>query len=165
MKTKKQQVFLQLGSNIGDRVCYLNQAKRYIAEEIGDVVSESRVYESSPWGVTNQDYYLNEVIEVYTLDHPNTVLKKILHIEKKIGRVRKRKWSSRVIDIDIIFYASVIINNKNLIIPHEYMHERNFVLYPLNDIAADFVHPIIKNTVNKLMKECNDKNEIKIYKI
>ena len=84
---------------------------------------------------------------------------------KKIGRVRERKWSSRIIDIDIIFYSNVIINEKNLIIPHEYMHERNFVLHPLNDIASDFVHPIIKNTVNKIMKECNDKNEIKLYKI
>jgi len=67
--------------------------------------------------------------------------------------------------IDIIFYSKVIINEKNLIIPHEYMHERNFVLHPLNDIASDFVHPIINNTVNKIMKECNDKNEIKLYKI
>lgn len=165
MKTKKKQVFLQLGSNMGDRVYYLNQAKRYISKEIGGVVSESRVYESAPWGVNNQSHYLNEVIEVNTVDDPYDLLTKILHIEKKIGRVRERKWSSRVIDIDIIFYASVIINEKNLIIPHEYMHERNFVLHPLNDIAADFVHPILKNTVNKLMIECNDKNEIKLYKV
>ena len=165
MKTKKQQVFLQLGSNMGDRVYYLSQAKRYIVEEIGAVVSESRVYESAPWGVNNQDHYLNKVIEVNTIDDPFDLLKKILHIEKKIGRVRERKWSSRTIDIDIIFYANVIINEKNLIIPHEHMHERNFVLHPLNDIAADFEHPILKNTVNKLMIECNDKNEIKLYKV
>ena len=165
MKTKKDQVFLQLGSNMGDRVYYLNQAKRYIADEIGSIVSESRVYESAPWGVNNQKHYLNEVIEVNTVDDPYNLLKKILHIEKKIGRVRERKWSSRIIDIDIIFYSNVIINEKNLIIPHEYMHERNFVLQPLNDIASDFVHPILKNTVNKIMKECNDKNEIKLYKV
>ena len=165
MKTKKQQVYLQLGSNMGDRVYYLNQAIRYITDEIGGVVSESRVYESAPWRVNNQKHYLNKVIEVNTVDDPYDLLKKILNIEKKIGRVRERKWSSRVIDIDIIFYSSVIINEKNLIIPHEYMHERNFVLHPLNEIASDFVHPILKNTVNKLMIECNDKNEIKLYKV
>ena len=165
MKTKKQKVFLQLGSNMGDRVNYLNLAKKYIEDEIGSILNESRIYESAPWGVNNQKYYLNEVIEVNTVDDPYNLLKKILHIEKKIGRFRGRKWSSRVIDIDIIFYASVIINDKKLIIPHEYMHERNFVLYPLNDIAADFVHPILENTVNKLMIECNDKNEIKLYKV
>jgi len=165
MKTKKQKVFLQLGSNIGDRVCYLNLAKRFIVDEIGSVKNESRIYESAPWGVSSQDYYLNEIIEVNTVDDPYTVLKKILNIEKKIGRVRKKKWSSRIIDIDIIFYDNFIINNKNLTIPHEYMHKRNFVLFPLNEIAADFLHPIFKKTVNKLMLKCTDKNEIKVYKI
>ena len=165
MKTKKQKVFLQLGSNMGDRVNYLNLAKKYIEDEIGSILNESRIYESTPWGVNNQANYLNEVIEVNTIDDPCTILKKILYIEKKLGRVRKRKWSSRVIDIDIIFYSSIIINKKNLIIPHEYMHKRKFVLYPLNEIAADFIHPVFKKTVNKLMLKCTDKNEIKVYKI
>ena len=83
MKTKKQQVYLQLGSNMGDRVYYLNQAKRYITDEIGGVVSESRVYESAPWRVNNQKHYLNKVIEVNTVDDPYDLLKKILNIEKK----------------------------------------------------------------------------------
>ena len=165
MKIKKQKVFLQLGSNIGDRVYYLNLAKRFIIDEIGSVLNKSRIYESAPWGVISQDYYLNEIIEVNTVDDPDTVLKKILNIEKKIGRVRKKKWSSRVIDIDIIFYNNFIINKKNLIIPHEYMHKRNFVLLPLNEIAANFLHPIFKKTVNKLMLKCTDKNETKVYKI
>tara|TARA_B100000900_G_scaffold25491_1_gene19800 strand:- start:4719 stop:5216 length:498 start_codon:yes stop_codon:yes gene_type:complete len=165
MKIKKQKVFLQLGSNIGDRVYYLNLAKRFIIDEVGSVLNESRIYESAPWGVINQDHYLNEIIEVNTVDDPHTVLKKILNIEKKIGRVRKQKWSSRVIDIDIIFYTNFIINKKNLIIPHEHMHKRNFVLLPLNEIAADFLHPIFKKTVNELMLKCTDKNETKVYKI
>ena len=91
MKTKKDKVFLQLGSNMGDRVYYLNQAKRYIADEIGSIVSESRVYESAPWGVNNQKHYLNEVIEINTVDDPYNLLKKILHIEKKNWKSKEKK--------------------------------------------------------------------------
>ena len=158
-------VYLQLGSNLGDIVSYLTQAKKYIAIEVGKILKTSNLYESESWGVIDQPEYINEIIKIETELNPEALLLNILDIEKRIGRKREYKWSARVIDIDIIFYNNIIINNTNLTIPHKHMHERNFVLFPLNEIASEYVHPILNKKVKELLCSCRDLTKIEKYEL
>ena len=149
-------VYLQLGSNIGDREQQLKFAISEIKERLGNVTNYSKVYETSPWRVDGQSNYLNQVLEVKTKLDAEIVLSIALEIEDDIGRKRIEKWGERLIDIDIIFYNNEIIERANLCIPHKYMHERRFVLIPLNEIARNFLHPKYNKTVAELLLECND---------
>jgi 2-amino-4-hydroxy-6-hydroxymethyldihydropteridine diphosphokinase len=93
-------------------------------------------------------------------ESPNVLLQKCLAIEHQLGRIRQEKWDSRLIDIDLLFYNHEIIHESNLSIPHPHMHKRRFVLVPLAEIAPTFIHPIIKNTIQELLLECEDKLEV-----
>tara|TARA_B100000131_G_scaffold290443_1_gene303217 strand:- start:27 stop:524 length:498 start_codon:yes stop_codon:yes gene_type:complete len=150
-------VFLSLGSNIGDRVHNLSLARTVISDKIGNITINSKIYQSEPWGFELQDSFLNQIIIVETYLNSKEVLTKILNIEKKLGRVRKRKWGPRNIDIDILFYNDEVIYAKNLIIPHPLIQKRNFILIPLNEIAKNYIHPKINKTINQLLKSSKDK--------
>jgi len=157
-------VFLQLGSNIGDRVLMFDKAKNLIKQKIGAIIKQSSIYETQPWGFNTDDLFLNQVLLVETKIQPDELLEIILNIEVALGRVRKSdKYESRLIDIDILFYDNSIINNEKLIIPHPLIQDRLFVLEPLNEIARDFVHPVLKKTINELLLKCDDKLKIKKY--
>ena len=149
-------VFLSLGSNIGDRVHNLSLARIVISNKIGNITINSKIYQSEPWGFELQDSFLNQIIIVETYLNSKEVLTKILNIEKKLGRVRKRKWEPRNIDIDILYYNNDIINQKDLQIPHKHLHERKFILKPLNDIDPNYINPTIRKTNSKLLNECKD---------
>ncbi len=149
-------VYLQLGSNIGDREQQLKNAIAKIKERLGNIINSSKVYESSPWRVDGQPNYLNQVIEIKTEMTANIVLAIALDIEDYLGRKRIEKWGERLIDIDIIFYNNEIIETAELCIPHKHMHERRFVLTPLNEIASNYLHPKYNKTVADLLLECND---------
>ncbi len=149
-------VYLQLGSNIGDREQQLEFAISEIKEKVGDITNSSKVYESSPWRVDGQSNYLNQVIKIKTEIDAESVLSVVLDIENDLGRKRIEKWGERFIDIDIIFYNNEIIETAELCIPHKHMHERKFVLTPLNEIASDYLHPKYNKTVADLLVECND---------
>lgn len=149
-------VYLQLGSNIGNREQQLESAIYEIKERVGHVTNYSKVYESSPWRVDGQSNYLNQVLQVKTEMDANMVLSIALEIEDNLGRKRKEKWGERLIDIDIIFYNNEIIETAELCIPHKHMHERRFVLTPLNEIASSYLHPKYNKTVADLLLECND---------
>ena len=158
------EVYLILGSNIGDRKKYLEQAISMINEAIGKIQSKSSLYETAPWGFDDKNNFLNLVIKVETSLQPENLLKEILQIEKIIGRIRtKEKYSSRVIDIDILFYDKKIIHSENLVIPHPLMHERKFVLIPLAEIAGQFIHPVFNKTIQTLLNECKD--ELNVEKV
>lgn len=137
-------VFLLLGSNLGDRKAYLQQAIMHISYEISPDIRISSVYETQSWGKTDEPDYLNIVIEVQTGLPAQTVLERILNIEKVMGRVREEKWGSRTIDIDILYYNTDIIDAPGLQIPHPQLHKRKFTLAPLVELAPDFVHPVLK---------------------
>jgi 2-amino-4-hydroxy-6-hydroxymethyldihydropteridine diphosphokinase len=154
-------VYFSLGSNIGNRQKYLNDALKMIDERIGRILKKSSVYETEPWGKTDQPMFLNMVIAVDTLLSANDVLNEILEIERKLGRIRIEKWSERKIDIDILFYNNEVIVENNLVVPHPYMDERRFVMYPLDEIASDFIHPVLKVSVRDLLITCQDKTRIK----
>jgi len=158
-------VYLQLGSNIGDREQQLEFAISEIKEKVGDITNFSKVYESSPWRVDGQSNYLNQVIGVKTEIDAESILSVVLEVENNLGRKRIEKWGERLIDIDIIFYNNEIIETAELCIPHKHMHERKFVLTPLNEIASDYLHPKYNKTVADLLAECNDAESVEEYAV
>tara|TARA_Y100000589_G_C27118159_1_gene615219 strand:- start:771 stop:1256 length:486 start_codon:yes stop_codon:yes gene_type:complete len=156
-------VYLQLGSNLGERAKVISDAVKKISESIGKVSALSQVYESTPWRVDGQANYLNQILEVKTIFSAQDILAATLKIEKDLGRVRIEKWGERLIDIDIIFFNNDIIETAELCIPHRHMHERNFVLVPLYEIAPNFFHPKYKKTVAQLYNESRDSEKVVEY--
>lgn len=132
-------VFLALGSNMGDRENFLDKAVELIAENIGDVVKQSTIIETEPWGKTDQSRFLNMVIEIETDLSPDELLKECQDVEERLGRVRKDKWGERTIDVDILLYGDQKVDRSDLKIPHPLMWERDFVVEPLTEIAPDIV--------------------------
>jgi 2-amino-4-hydroxy-6-hydroxymethyldihydropteridine diphosphokinase len=155
-------IYLILGSNIGNSLEILLSAVKSIEAEIGIVITKSNFYFTKAWGNTNQPDFINQAIHVETNLSPQELLEKILAIEKKAGRTRTEiKWEQRSLDIDILFFNDLIIDEPNLIIPHPFLQERNFVLTPLLEIAKDFIHPVLKKTIFQLSEECKDALEVK----
>ena len=154
-------VYLCLGGNVGDTRNYLQNAVAMIGRRVGRVVSQSAVYQSEPWGFSAEQMFLNQIVVVETALEPQMVLERCLQIETELGRTRSGNgYEPRVIDIDIIFFGSRIIDSPNLKVPHPLMHQRNFVLKPLCEIASDFVHPVFGSTVKQLTAICDDKSEV-----
>jgi 2-amino-4-hydroxy-6-hydroxymethyldihydropteridine diphosphokinase len=154
-------VFLLLGSNLGDRNAFMQQAIVHIEIDIAPVLQASDVYETQSWGKANAPDYLNQVLLLQTDLPAQTVLKKILAIELLLGRRREEKWGSRTIDIDILFYGDAVIDEPNLKVPHPEMHKRRFTLEPLAQIAPDFIHPLIKKNILALKNELIDELVVK----
>ena len=153
-----EKVYLCLGGNIGDTRNYLQNAVAMIGRRIGRVVSQSAVYQSEPWGFNAEQMFLNQVVVAETGLEPHAVLELCLQIEAELGRTRSGNgYEPRTIDIDIVFFGQQIINQPDLQVPHPLMHRRNFVLRPLCDVAADFVHPVFGLTVRQLAAVCDDK--------
>lgn len=158
-------IYIQLGSNMGNRKSYIEKSMQEIEQEVGNIICSSKIYESSPWGETNQNHFLNSVIKVESKLSPYVLLEKLQEIENNSGRIRKEKWGERSIDLDILFYNFEIINTKNLKIPHPYIQERRFVLVPLSEIATDYNHPVLQKNMSVLLKECTDTEKVYEYTI
>lgn len=155
-------VYLSLGTNLGDKMDYLNQAI-FELKKTGTIPSCSSVYQTPPWGFNSDDFY-NIALELHTKLPAQNLIIELQKIEKSIGRKKDasiKGYQARVIDIDIIFYNDDIIKTENLIVPHPRMELRNFVLIPLVEIAAHFTHPVLKQTIHQLSKECKDDGDIK----
>lgn len=152
---------MHLGSNLGERRVNIARAVQMIEESLGPIIASSSFYETEAWGKTDQDDFINMALEVEHYKTPNQLLDTVNAIENRLGRIRRLKWEERLIDIDIIFMEDIIIDTEKLTIPHKWMEQRNFVLYPMVEIAPEFVHPVLNKTVEKLLKECNDTSEIK----
>lgn len=158
------EVYLLLGSNMGDRQRFLQEATRLLQERVGTVLKPSSIYETEPWGFTNKNNFLNQVLLVETSLNPYELLKVIKAIETKLGRIRKtQRYSPRCIDIDILFYNDEVYFSDDLVIPHPRLYDRMFTLVPLNEIAPDYLHPILKKTIRELVILCNDKLMVKKY--
>ena len=157
---KLNQVYLSLGSNVGNRSAQLNKAIELL-NKLGEVKTISSVYETAAWGNTNQPSFLNLVLLMVTNDGAGNFMKKLLLLEEKMGRIRNQKWEARIIDIDILYFNNEIINEEELIIPHPHLQYRKFVLEPLAEIAPDFVHLVLKRNSVQLLNDCNDKLQVK----
>lgn len=154
------QVFLLLGSNLGDRPQVLAAAREAIGEQAGSIVNQSAIYETAPWGITDQPAFLNQVIEISTSLLPEDLLRIILNIEHDLGRVRYERWGARVIDIDILYFGQTVMDSARLTLPHPRIQDRRFVLAPLAEIAPNFLHPVLQKTSSKLLEECPDTSAV-----
>lgn len=154
-------VYLLLGANLGKRFDQMQSAFQEVEEQIGRVIRYSSIYETAAWGVEDGPDYLNQVLLIETSLKPLEVLEKINRIEEQLGRTRKLKWESRIIDIDILFYEDFLIESTKLTVPHPYLHLRKFTLVPLAEIAPNFIHPLLKKSSRELLQELRDDLEVK----
>jgi len=154
-------VFLGLGSDMGERRNNLKTALAVIDEKAGSISASSSVYETEPWGFRTDSVFLNMAVRIETGLDPSDLLTALLAIEKSMGRIRgKEGYSSRIIDIDILFYNDLVIESHNLVIPHPLLHSRRFVLAPLAEIAPDYVHPVFKKSILSLLASCTDTSKV-----
>ncbi len=145
----KNNIFILLGSNLGDRQALLSLARQAIQAQCGKILKLSHLYETAPWGGFESDnWFLNQVIEIESVMDANQLLYSLLEIEKNLGRIRtSMQYSSRNIDIDLLYFGDEMINSAQLKVPHPRLHLRKFTLLPLCEIAANFMHPLLqKNT-------------------
>lgn len=158
-----KEIYLLLGSNIENRIDYLQFAKKEIAQNVGKILAESKIYETDAWGLENQNPFLNQVLIVESALAPSKILKATQQIENKANRQRAVKWGARTLDIDILFINDKVINLKNLTVPHPFLHERLFTLLPLCEIAPNFIHPVLNKNLQQLLDECPKQLKVEIY--
>lgn len=158
-----QTVYFLLGSNLGDRNAYLKEALLHLKNNVGRVLRVSGIYETQSWGVENLPDYLNQVVEMETLFLPVEILQKTQEIEEMLHRQRTKKWHSRTIDIDVLFFGNLIVDLPGLKIPHPQIKNRLFTLVPLNELIPNFIHPVLNKTIQELRQEVGDDLQVKKY--
>jgi len=146
--------YIGIGSNLGDKLFNC----RHSIDKINQlprchVIACSSIFKTEPEGVAGQDWYANCVAQVTTTRHPHQLLKGLLSIESDMGRIRKKRWEARIIDLDILLFGQEIIESNNLVIPHPLLHIRRFVLEPLVQLAPNLVHPVLKLTISQLLNK------------
>lgn len=160
-------VYLSLGSNLGDRVGYLQQATSLLSA-VSDIkiVATSSFYESEPWQMNSENWFVNAIVQISTSLTPDELLKECQRIEAQLGRKRdlnSKNYIDRTIDIDILFYDDKIIKTPNLTIPHRFFHKRAFLMVPMLEIAQDFVHPLFQKTIETLYDELENPEMVVLY--
>lgn len=159
-------VYLSLGSNIGDRVGYLQQATSCLGLHSDiSIVSTSSFYESEPWHMNSDNWFVNAIVQISTTLSPEELLKECKKIEAQLGRrqIKPGIYTDRTIDIDILFYDNLILNTPELTIPHKLFHKRAFVLVPMLEIAQDFIHPLFNKTIAELYEELENPEMVCLY--
>lgn len=161
----KLKLYISLGSNIGDKLQFIDDAILQIQDKIGKIKSKASIYETPAWGFIGNSFF-NTCIIVETEFSTKKCLSIFQKIEKDLGRKQKKSavYENRPIDIDIIYSSEGIFNYPNLIVPHPLMKDRKFVLYPLNEIAPNYKHPLLHQTTTQLINNCKDTAEITILK-
>lgn len=144
--------YIGIGSNLGDRESNCKQAIGLLRQKGTTVIKESSLYETKPWGVTDQPLFLNMAIEIETDLKPFELLRTLKDIEKKMGREETFLWGPRIIDLDILLYNGNIVDEKGLRIPHPHMQDREFVLRPLSEIAGYVTHPLLLLSIEELLQ-------------
>ena len=147
-------IYLALGSNLDDRLANLKQAIASLPPQM-TVKAKSRVYETPPWGYTDQPMFLNQVLQAKTYLDPEPLLRHIKRLEVALGRKAGFRNGPRLIDIDILFYDDLVLDTSALTLPHPHLHERGFVLLPMMDIAPDLVHPVKKKSIREMVAFCD----------
>jgi 2-amino-4-hydroxy-6-hydroxymethyldihydropteridine diphosphokinase len=155
--------YLLIGGNEGDRIAQLATARAHISAAAGILKQTSALYETAPWGKSDQPWFLNQALELETAQDASSLLGLLLGIEEKMGRRRSEKYGARLIDIDILFFNDTIIREPGLVIPHPEMASRRFVLAPLEEIASGHIHPVLGRSVRELLLACTDPLEVKRF--
>jgi len=150
--------YIGIGSNLGNRQENCLRAIELLQKKGIIVTKRSSLYETEPWGVKDQPRFINMAVEIDTSLEPKELLKILKNIEKELGREKSSKWGPRIIDLDILLFDDIILNKDNLKIPHPLMHERDFVLRPLCEIAPDIYHPLLKMRMYELMQKIHRKS-------
>ncbi|WP_226677511.1 2-amino-4-hydroxy-6-hydroxymethyldihydropteridine diphosphokinase [Rossellomorea aquimaris] len=157
--------YISLGSNMGDRESYLEKAINILGSHGKiEVTKRSSMYETDPVGFTEQDQFLNMVIEIRTSLSPETLLHQCLQVEIDLGREREFKWGPRIIDLDILLYNHLMVESEDLLIPHPRMQERAFVLIPLLEVAPRIEHPSINAPFVEFLDEIPDREGVRLWK-
>ncbi|MEI8389987.1 MAG: 2-amino-4-hydroxy-6-hydroxymethyldihydropteridine diphosphokinase [bacterium] len=159
--------YIGVGSNIGDRIGYVQQAHCLLNDTEGvQVLEGSSFYETEPVGYKNQEWFINAVLKITTTLSAEELLSQCLRIEKQLGRVRHPelpKNGPRVLDLDILFYDNKVINSDIMEIPHPRMHKRAYALVPLLELDADLVHPVFNKTISELHENLDEPEEVYLY--
>lgn len=150
-------VYIGLGSNLGNKEDNIKKAILLLQEKY-KTNQISSLYASEPWGYNSDSHFFNAVICITTNESPISVFNYLKMIESKLGRIKKNtdRYEDRIIDLDILFYGIEIIENEIITIPHKEIHNRRFVLDPLNELAPDFIHPVLKKPIHVLLENCQD---------
>ncbi len=160
----KNEVYISLGTNLGNRTENLKMAIHAIELHLGIIIKQSSIYETKPWGKGDQPDFLNQVILIHANKRPQDCLHLLSSIEDQMGRKREEKWGARIIDLDLLYVNESIIHTDELTLPHPGIPHRRFVLAPLVEIAPDFIHPELKKNQKRLLHECQDLLEVLILK-
>jgi 2-amino-4-hydroxy-6-hydroxymethyldihydropteridine diphosphokinase len=153
--------YILAGSNLGDRKASLRFALASLAKG-GTVLKISSFFETEPVGFADQPWFLNLAIALETALPPSELLLMCQKIENSCGRVRTFPNAPRTLDLDILLYGQAVINEPDLVIPHPRLSERRFALEPLAQIAPDFMHPVLKKTIQSLLEACSDHSEVRL---
>lgn len=154
--------FLCVGGNIGDRLANIQEAKRQLMGMGCHIEAESSIYQTKAWGIEEAPDYYNQILKIKTQLSAEVLMQSLLVIERALGRVRLNdRNASRTMDLDILFFNSDVISSEILEVPHPRLHMRNFVLVPLNEIASEFIHPVLNKTICELLNECSDTSDVK----
>ncbi|MBI2989442.1 MAG: 2-amino-4-hydroxy-6-hydroxymethyldihydropteridine diphosphokinase [Deltaproteobacteria bacterium] len=160
------QVYIGIGSNLGKKKeNYLEALTRIAKIPDTKIIRESSLYESEPLG-DSKERYVNGVIEIETELKPEMLLRKCKNIERAMGRKKVRKrWGARIIDLDILLYDTLILEKKNLKLPHSELHNRKFVLIPLSEIAPQVIHPVLGATISELLVSVKDDKKVSLMRL
>ncbi len=160
-------VYLSLGSNCGDRIGYVQQATSLLGAADGiSIIRTSAFYETEPWNMNSDTWFVNAVLEIKTTLSPAELLKECQRIEQQLGRNRRTdstEYCDRTIDIDILFYNKDIISDEHLTIPHKYLHLRAFTLVPLLELIPNFEHPVLHKTISELHNDLENPEMVFLY--
>lgn len=155
-------VFIGLGSNVGDRLHYLQRAVKALAGlPATSVMKMSAVYETEPVGVRDQGEFFNAVVEIETGLEVRPLYASVKNIERALGRTSRQRWGPREIDLDILYYNEVVLNDSELTIPHPEISNRRFVLTPLAEIAPELIDPVRKQSILEMLQTLNDLSAVR----
>lgn len=152
---------LLIGCNLGDRKSQLTNAVNQLSS-LGQILGQSHLYETEPWGYPDQPWFYNQCIALSTSLEASDLLQKCKAIEVQAGRTEGEKWHARHLDIDILLWGAKVFSSENLIIPHPLLGDRNFALIPLMEIAPQQIHPKTGLTIEEMFLVCRDQGEVYI---